>query len=91
MLRLLPGHFNLAAGAYGDRARKLRNYEFVKAASDGKLRYQPKQRIEFYTFVIGTIRSFDKDVSISLCRETPEIWNSFKNICEPEKCNCVIW
>ena len=91
MLRLLPGHFNLAAGAYGDRVRKLRDYKFVKGASDGKLRYQPKQRIEFYTFVIDTIRNFDKDVSIGLCRETPEIWNSFKNVCEPEKCNCVIW
>ncbi|MBC8472096.1 MAG: hypothetical protein H8D56_21770 [Planctomycetes bacterium] len=91
MLRLLPGHFSLAAGAYGDGAQKLRNYKFVKGASDGKLRYQPKQRIEFYTFLIDTIRSFDKDVSISLCRETPEIWNNLKDRCEPKKCNCIVW
>jgi len=91
MLRLLPGHFSLAAGAYGDRVRKLRDYTFIKGASDGKLRYQPKQRIEFYTFLIDTIRSFDKDVSISLCRETPGIWNNLKNRCEPKKCNCVVW
>ncbi len=91
MLRLLPGHFNLTADAYGDRARKLRDYKFVNGASDGKLRYQPKQRVEFYTFLIDNIRSFDKDVSISLCRETPEIWNNLKDRCEPKKCNCVIW
>jgi spore photoproduct lyase len=91
MLRLLPGHFRLAAEAYGNRARKLRDYNLVKGASDGKLRYPPRQRVEFYTFLIDTIRSFDKDVSISLCRETPEIWNIFKDRCEPKKCNCIVW
>jgi spore photoproduct lyase len=91
MLRLLPGHFRLAADAYGNRARKLFNYHFVRGASDGKLRYQPKQRVEFYNFLIDTIRSFDKDVSISLCRETPGVWNILKNRCEPRKCNCVNW
>jgi spore photoproduct lyase len=91
MLRLLPGHYNLALGAYGDRARKLWDYNFVRGASDGKLRYPPKQRVEFYTFLIDAIRSFDKDVSISLCRETSEIWSLFKDRCQPRKCNCVIW
>jgi len=91
MLRLLPGHFNLAAGAYGACVRKLLDYKFVKGASDGKLRYRPKHRIEFYSFLIDTIRSFDKSVSISLCRETPEIWSNFKDRCEREKCNCVVW
>jgi len=91
MLRLLPGHFRLAAGAYGSRARKLLDHNFVAGASDGKLRYPPKERIEFYTFLIDTIRSFDKEVSISLCRETPEIWNIFEDRCQPRKCNCVIW
>ncbi len=91
MLRLLPGHFRLAIEAYGNRARKLCDNNFVKGATDGKLRYTPKQRIEFYTFLIDTIRSFDKNVSISLCRETPEIWNIFKDRCEFKKCNCVVW
>ena len=91
MLRLLPGHFRLAVEAYGNRARKLWNHNFVKGASDGKLRYTPKQRVEFYNFLIDTIRNFDKNVSISLCRETPEIWNIFKDHCELKKCNCVIW
>jgi spore photoproduct lyase len=91
MLRLLPGHFRLAAGAYGNRARKLWDHNFVKGASDGKLRYPPKQRIEFYSYLIDTIRSFDKDVSISLCRETPEIWSSIKDRCKPRKCNYVVW
>ena len=91
MLRLLPSHFRLAVEAYGNRARKLRDHKFVKGASDGKLRYVPKQRIEFYNFLIDAIRSFDKNVSISLCRETREIWDIFKNRCELKKCNCIIW
>jgi len=91
MLRLLPGHFRLAEGAYGNRARKLLDHNFVRGASDRKLRYPPKQRIEFYNHLIDVIRSFDKEVSISLCRETPEIWNIFKDRCEAEKCNCVNW
>lgn len=91
MLRLLPGHFHLAREAYGNRARKLCDHNFVKGATDGKLRYPPKQSVEFYTFLIDAIRSFDRNVSISLCRETPEIWNILKNRCEFKKCNCVIW
>ena len=91
MLRLLPGHYHLALGAYGNRARKLWDHNFVRGASDGKLRYPPKKRIEFYTFLIDAVRSFDKNVSISLCRETPEIWNIFKDRCQRRKCDCVIW
>jgi spore photoproduct lyase len=91
MLRLLPGHLRLATQAYGNRIEKLCAQNFVKGASDGKLRYPPKQRIEFYTFLIDTIRAFDRKVSISLCRETPDIWHIFKERCEPKKCNCVIW
>ena len=91
MLRLLPGHFHLAAGAYGTRARMLLSHNFVRGASDHKLRYPVKQRIEFYNHLIDTIRSFDKEVSISLCRETPEIWSIFKDRCKAGKCNCVNW
>ena len=91
MLRLLPGHFHFAKQAYGNRAWKLCDHNFVKGASDGKLRYPPKERTEFYSFLIDAIRSFNKDVSISLCRETPEIWNTFKSCCESKKCNCVVW
>jgi spore photoproduct lyase len=90
MLRLLPGHFHLASGAYGDRARELWAHNFVRGASDGKLRYPPKQRVEFYTFLIDAIRSFDNNISISLCRETPEIWSIFKDRCQRRKCNRVI-
>jgi len=91
MLRLLPGHFRFAKQAYGSRAQKLCDHNFVKGASDGKLRYPPKERAKFYSFLIDAIRSFNKNVSISLCRETPEIWNTFKNCCESKKCNCVVW
>ena len=91
MLRLLPGHFHLAADAYGNRARKLLSHNFVRGASDHKLRYPPNKRIEFYTHLIDVIRNFDKDVSISLCRETPQIWSIFKDRCKAGKCNCVNW
>ncbi|MHC4541220.1 MAG: SPL family radical SAM protein [Planctomycetota bacterium] len=91
MLRLVPGHSRLAAGAYGNAARKLWSHNFVAGASDGKLRYPAKERVAFYTFLIDAIRSFDKDVSISLCRETPKIWSIFKDRLKPRKCNCVAW
>jgi spore photoproduct lyase len=91
MLRLLPGHIRLSTDAYGNRARILCDHEFVKGAADGKLRYPPKERISFYSFLIDIIRRFDKEVSISLCRETREIWNIFNDRCEPKKCNCVVW
>jgi len=89
MLRFLPSYFRLAERIYGERTRKLREHNFDKGASDHKLRYPHKERVEFYRFLIDKIRSFDKNVSIGLCRETPEIWNIFKNRCEPAKCNCV--
>lgn len=91
MLRFLPGHLCLAAAVYGNRIQKLNEHKFVKGASDGKLRYLPRERIEFYNFLIDTIRSFDKNVSIGLCRETPEIWDVFKDRCSLAECNCVIW
>lgn len=91
MLRLLPGHLRLAEEAYGNRARELMHRDFIMGASDGKLRYPLNLRVDFYKFMIDTIRSFDKKVSISLCRETPEIWKIFEGRCEPQKCNCVIW
>lgn len=91
MLRLLPGHFHLAVSAYGNRAQKLLDHDFVRGASGHKLRYPLNQRIKFYSHLIDTIRSFNKDVSISLCRETPEIWSIFKDRCKIGKCNCVNW
>ncbi|MBL7154644.1 MAG: hypothetical protein ISS79_13100 [Phycisphaerae bacterium] len=91
MLRLLPGHLRLAEAAYGRRARKLHGSNLVKGASDGKLRYPPSQRIEFYTFLADTIRSFDRNVSIGLCRETPNIWRNLRQLCNPRECNCVMW
>lgn len=91
MLRLLPGHFKLAKNAYGQRTIQLVNMNFVRGASDHKLRYPTKKRIEFYNFLINQIRNYDKAVSIGLCRETPEVWNILKNRCELNKCNCIIW
>jgi len=90
-LRLLPGHMRLAAQAYGNRADKLRQCNLFKDGADGKLRLAPEQRVDFYSFLIDTIRNFNKDISIGLCRETPNVWSALKSRCEFKKCNCVIW
>ncbi len=91
MLRLLPAHFQLIRKAYANRSNKLFNQCFHKGATDGKLRYSTKQRLDFYKLLINTIRSINRKVTISLCRETPEIWKSLNCHCEHEKCNCMIW
>jgi spore photoproduct lyase len=91
MLRLLPGHFPLITQAYGDRGQSLRRHPLVERASDGKLRYASADRIAFYRFLIDTIRCFDAHVSISLCRETPEVWHALGHLCHPSHCNCLPW
>jgi spore photoproduct lyase len=90
MLRLVPGHFGLAGQAYGSRARVLKT-GLSEKASDGKLRYPLRQRVEFYRFLIDVIRSFNRRVSVGLCRETPEVWGSLSHQCNPRECNCLIW
>ncbi len=91
MLRLLPGHARLAAQAYPHRAKQLLTDPLLKGASDRKLRYPPEKRIEFYSFLIGIIRSFNRNVSISLCRETPDVWHALRDRCTAGKCNCIAW
>jgi spore photoproduct lyase len=91
MLRLLPGHFALARQAYGGRADLLRRAGLSERASDGKLRYPVRQRVKFYRFLIDVIRSFNERLSIGLCRETPDVWNSLNHQCNPNQCNCLIW
>lgn len=90
LLRLIPGHLGLARQAYGSRAATLKA-GLSEKASDGKLRYPLRQRIEFYQFLIDTIRDFNPRVSIGLCRETWEVWSSLKHQCDPCQCNCLVW
>jgi len=89
-LRLLPGHLALAAQAYGRRGRSLRHM-LIRRASDGKLRYQPEQRVRFYRLLIDAVRSHNRNVSIGLCRESSEVWNALRRTCNPCKCNCLVW
>jgi spore photoproduct lyase len=91
MLRLITGHDKLAAQIYGQRAADLSRQELTEKCSDGKSRYPPDKRIQFYKFLINTIRYLNKHVSISLCRETPEIWQALHNHCAPNNCNCITW
>jgi spore photoproduct lyase len=91
MLRLMPGHFRLAQQAYGNRVVKLQYRNLTQRGSDNKLRYPAEQRAEFYSYIIDAIRSLNRNISISLCRETFDICNVFKDRCQLNKCNCVIW
>ena len=90
MLRLVPGHFALARQAYGGRARALREAGLSERASDGKLRYPLRQRVEFYRFLIDVIRSLNERMSVGLCRETPDVWSSLSHRCDPHQCNCLV-
>lgn len=89
MLRLLPGHFSLARQAYGSRGEKLRNMGLGEPASDGKYRYPPERRIEFYRFLTDVIRDYRGPVPTSLCRETAYVWDRLKSRCDPGNCNCL--
>jgi spore photoproduct lyase len=91
MLRLLPGHSLLARRAYGARCTQLQNTSLLAVASDGKHRYSLEQRTEFYRSLAEMIRSSNRKTSIGLCRETPEVWDSLKGLCDPDRCNCLIW
>jgi spore photoproduct lyase len=89
MLRLLPSHLPLIGQAYKNRGRTLRRQTLTEKASDGKLRYASADRIAFYRFLIDAIRCFDAHVSVSLCRETPEVWHALGPLCCPSCCNCL--
>ena len=89
MLRMLPGHKKLAAAAYRKNSAALTRQPLTQKNSDGKLRYAHANRIEFYKHVISCIKSYNCCVTISLCRETPEVWHAMKNLCAPGDCNCV--
>lgn len=90
-LRLLPGHLGLAAQVYGGRASTLKQAGLSERASDGKLRYPFKQRLEFYRFLTDVIRSFDERMPIGLCRETRDVWSRMNHQCDPRQCNCLVW
>ena len=91
MLRLLPGHFALARQAYGNRAAALRQAGLSEKASDGKLRYPSRQRAEFYRFLVDAIRCLNARLSVGLCRETPDVWDSLNHSCDPHRCNGLVW
>jgi len=91
MLRLLPRHFGLAGQAYGSRAGHLRAAGLSEKASDGKLRYPSPRRLEFYRFLIDVVRSFNEPMSLSLCRETQDVWSELNHFCDPRHCNCLEW
>ena len=52
--------------------------EFVPCI-DGKYRYFRPIRVEVYREIGKAIREITRDVKMSLCMETPEVWNGVKN------------
>lgn len=91
MLRLIPAHLNLVRSAYSIKPNLCDFDSLSEMAPDGKLRYHVSDRIEFYKFLIDVIRSYNKSVSVSLCRESTEIWRNLKGSFDWQKCNCITW
>ena len=85
MLRLFKGHISLSKNAYNITA-DLFNL-LTETAEDGKLRYNFQQRLEFYKFLIDTIRSYNKKVSIGICRESWEMHDCLNQ--RMPLCNCI--
>ena len=52
-------------------------------------RYPQKIREDFYLHAIAEIREHDPHVSIALCKETPEIHESFSGLVDKDRCNCT--
>ncbi|MGR3303405.1 MAG: SPL family radical SAM protein [Candidatus Scalindua sp.] len=52
--------------------------EFVPCV-DGKYRYFRPIRVEVYREIGKVIREITRDVKVSLCMETPEVWNGVKD------------
>jgi len=57
----------------------------------GKLRYPPCRRVAFCRFLIDVIRGYVRRPSIGLCRQTPDVWNQLSRLCDPDRCNCLVW
>ena len=91
MLRLLPGHNRLSQNAYPSRPQLYDDQTFKGKASDGKLRFKTNLRIEFYKYLIDIIRSFNKKVSMGICRETNLVLKELDGLIDLNKCNCVTW
>jgi len=85
MLRLFKGHTNLSMKAYNTSADLFKSLK--ENAEDGKLRYDFRQRIEFYKLLIDTILSYRKKTTIGICRESQEIYDDLNF--KIQLCNCI--
>jgi len=47
--------------------------------------------VAFYRFPIDVIRGFVRRPSIGPCRQTPDVWNQLSHLCDPDRCNCLVW
>jgi spore photoproduct lyase len=55
----------------------------------GKLRYHRKQRVKMFKTIVEEIRKNQPPATISLCKESPEVWRAVGLDMRTLSCNCV--
>jgi len=55
-----------------------------------RLRYEQRVREKFYRCAIESIRKYDSNIPIALCKESPEMHRVFRELVDRRTCNCQI-
>jgi spore photoproduct lyase len=55
-----------------------------------RYRFRPEMRHELYSHMIECIREIDASIPISLCLETPEVWEGLRLTPGEAPCNCAL-
>jgi len=55
-----------------------------------RYRFRPDVRVALYTHMLACIREADPSIPVSLCLETPEVWDSVGLRPEDAPCNCLL-
>lgn len=61
-----------------------------KESEDGRARYASKTRIDMYRLIADAVQKTNREITVALCLEEPEVWQQLgleKNI---GRCNCVL-
>jgi len=91
--RFTLGSFRLLGNIKGLIARCFPDSELLEQPLEkerGKrLRHPHRIREQLYRRAIECIRRHDSDVSIALCKETPEMHHRLKGLVDPRRCNCL--
>jgi len=90
-LRFERGLDSLAKARFNNT--ELFNYDFIVEGHD-KYRYQVKDRVRIYTYLIEVIKNYSQEVGmplplIGLCKEKKEVWQKVGLSLKTCHCNCV--